>query len=83
MKTKEKIRLGQENQQKWKSNLVIVELTLSDDKRTTAHKINKKATSNYKPVKVKEKVSSPITGLDRSRGFQEVKFPRFRDNGTG
>jgi len=27
--------------------------------------------------------SSPITGLDRPRGFQEVKVPRFRDNGTG
>jgi len=25
----------------------------------------------------------PITGLDRPRGFQEVKVPRFRDNGTG
>ena len=27
--------------------------------------------------------SSHITGLDRPRGFQEVKVPRFRDNGTG
>jgi hypothetical protein len=27
--------------------------------------------------------SSPITGLDRPRGFQEVKVPRFHDNGTG
>jgi len=27
--------------------------------------------------------SNPITGLDRPRGFQEVKGPRFRDNGTG
>ena len=26
---------------------------------------------------------SPVTGLDRPRGFQEVKVPRFRDNGTG
>jgi len=26
---------------------------------------------------------SPITGLEWPRGFQEVKFPRFRDNGTG
>jgi len=25
---------------------------------------------------------SSITGLDRHRGFQEVKVPRFRDNGT-
>ena len=27
--------------------------------------------------------SSPITGLDRPRGFQEIKVPRFRDDGTG
>ena len=27
--------------------------------------------------------SSPITGLDRPRMFQEVKVPRLRDNGTG
>jgi len=26
---------------------------------------------------------SPITGLDRPRGFQEFKVPRFRDNATG
>ena len=27
--------------------------------------------------------SSPDTGLERPRGFQEVKAPRFHDNGTG
>jgi len=27
--------------------------------------------------------SSPITGLDRPREFQEVKVPRLRDNSTG
>ena len=27
--------------------------------------------------------SSPVTGLDWPRGFQEVKVPRFHDNGTG
>jgi len=27
--------------------------------------------------------SSPVTGLERPRGFQEIKVPRFRDNGTG
>jgi len=31
----------------------------------------------------RERESSPITGLGRPRGFQEVKVPRFRDNGTG
>ena len=30
----------------------------------------------------KKRSISPISGLDRSRGFQEVKAPRFRDNGT-
>jgi len=29
------------------------------------------------------KQSSPITGLDRPRGFQEVKVPRFRDKDDG
>ena len=28
-------------------------------------------------------LSSPVTGLDRPRGFQEVKVPIFHDNGTG
>jgi len=27
--------------------------------------------------------SSPVTSLEWPRGFQEVKVPRFRDNGTG
>jgi len=26
--------------------------------------------------------AAPIRGLDKPRGFQEVKVPRFRDNGT-
>ena len=26
---------------------------------------------------------SPVTGLEWPRGFQEVKVPRLRDNGTG
>ena len=34
----------------------------------------------FKDVKAK---SSPITGLKWPRGFQEVKVPRFHDNGTG
>jgi len=28
-------------------------------------------------------ISSPVTGLEGPRGFQEVKVPRFHDNGTG
>jgi len=31
----------------------------------------------------KKRYSSPVTGLDRPRGFQEVRVPRFLDNGTG
>ena len=27
--------------------------------------------------------SSPVTGLEWPRGFQEVKVPRFHDNGIG
>jgi hypothetical protein len=27
--------------------------------------------------------SSPVTGLEWPRGFQEVKVPRFHDNGRG
>jgi len=27
--------------------------------------------------------SSTVTGLEWPRGFQEVKVPRFHDNGTG
>ena len=28
-------------------------------------------------------ISSPVTGLEWPRGFQEFKVPRFHDNGTG
>ena len=31
---------------------------------------------------LKKKIS-PFTGLEWPRGFQEVKVPRFHDNGTG
>jgi len=27
--------------------------------------------------------NSPVTGLEWHRGFQEVKVPKFHDNGTG
>jgi len=32
---------------------------------------------------VREYEISPVTGLQWSRGFQEVKVPRFHNNGTG
>jgi len=34
----------------------------------------------HKSVK---RYSSTVTGLEWPRGFQEVKVPRFHDNGTG
>ena len=34
-------------------------------------------------TEIKVKVNSPVTGLKWPRGFQEVKVPRFLDNGTG
>jgi len=29
------------------------------------------------------KKNCPVTDMDRPRGFQEVKVPRFHDNGAG
>jgi len=34
-------------------------------------------------VQVKVKLKVKVTGLELTRGFQEVKVPRFHDNGTG
>jgi len=36
-----------------------------------------------KNVKLKIKIIIPIRGPEGPRGFQEVKVPRFRENGTG
>jgi hypothetical protein len=35
------------------------------------------------PYQYQYRYSSPVTGLEWPRGFQEVKVPRFHDNGTG
>jgi hypothetical protein len=35
------------------------------------------------PISYVNSKSSPITGLECPRGFQEVKVPRFHDDGTG
>ena len=43
----ELIMHGYTNIKKLKSIFVLVELTLSDNKSTTIHKVNNKATSNY------------------------------------
>jgi len=48
-------------------------LILEKEKQITIN-INKKLTGHK---------SSPLTGLEWPRGFQEVKVPRFHDNGTG
>jgi hypothetical protein len=36
-----------------------------------------------KRKKEKGKAVSTVTGLEWPRGFQEVKVPRFHENGTG
>ena len=36
-----------------------------------------------KTRKMLKSKSSPVIGLEWPRGFQEVKVPRFHDNGTG
>ena len=38
---------------------------------------------NWKEVAQNRDKSSPVTGLDWPRGFQEIKFLGFHDNGTG
>jgi len=46
-----------------------------------------KVVSSYAPVAFTPQkillVLFSVRGLDRSRGFQEVKVPRLHDNGTG
>jgi len=37
----------------------------------------------WKMVSELNSKSSPVTGLEWPRGFQEVKVPRFHYNGTG
>ena len=34
-------------------------------------------------MKYEMQQSSPVTGLEWPGGFQEVKIPKFHDNGTG
>ena len=60
------------------------------DARSTTHQIyNTEYFENWKlkngifQMISKERQSSPVTGLEWPRVFQEVKVPRFRDNGTG
>jgi hypothetical protein len=40
-------------------------------------------TEQQQNTKKKGKAVSAVTGLQWPRGFQEVKVPRFHDNGTG
>ena len=50
-------------------------------------KLGKASCVAFRVIKTAQSVvvykSSPVTGLEWSRGFQEVKVPRFHDNGTG
>jgi len=39
-------------------------------------------TGHFREFEMVYKIS-PVTGLEWPKGFQEVKFPRFRDNDTG
>jgi hypothetical protein len=65
---------------------------------TDTNSVTDLSTKNYPFSKIKVIVSSPkclyegkgkgnavsaVTGLEWPRGFQEVKVPRFHDNGTG
>jgi len=43
--------------------------------------VNLNSLSLSKPVKKFKAV--PITGLNRPKVFQEIKVPKFHDNGTG
>ena len=46
-------------------------------------KIPKTCTGASMTLRRVKKYSSSVTGLEWPRGFQEVKAPRFHDNGTG
>ena len=39
--------------------------------------------SGWQLIKNLKRYSSPVTGLEWPRGFQEVKVPRLHDNSTG
>jgi hypothetical protein len=52
------------------------------DFMTKAQDGGKVVSLTHRP-QLKVKVSSPVTGLEWPRGFQEVKVPRFHDKGTG
>jgi len=55
--------------------------TTIENEITTKTVIYNQIIGNITTLLVKQ--SSPVTGLEWPRGFQEVKVPRFRDNGTG
>ena len=39
--------------------------------------------STQPQTELSKKVKQSLTGLEWPRGFQEIKVPRFHDNGTG
>jgi hypothetical protein len=59
---------------------VVFEPTISTGERPKTYALDRAATAGTGLLECK-KLS--ITGLEWPRGFQEVKVPRFHDNGTG
>jgi hypothetical protein len=51
--------------------------------KSSLHKQHKNATLKGSDVSNGVKVKGPVTGLEWPREFQEVKVPRFHENGTG
>ena len=59
-----------------------MQVDISDRSDSDLGKAFIKVDYDGKYSKVKREIS-PVKGLEWPRGFQEVKVPRFRDNGTG
>ena len=55
---------------------------MADRKKMEGH-CSKGQSPQWAVVPMEEEESSPVTGPGGPRGFQEVKVPRFRNNGTG
>jgi hypothetical protein len=54
-----------------------------DEQNPKLSSLQKHETGRTQPIKCGKWQSSPVTDLEWPRGFQEVKVPRFHDNGTG
>jgi hypothetical protein len=71
----------------WSKNLganISTVLFFSKKKKSRPRKgFNSKTSSFCALSRVEERQSSPVTGPECPRVFQEVKVPTFHDNGTG